>query len=137
MSMVGDGVDEIPPPPKGDGSGGKTTPIDGASRDSHVEQLSSELKQLKLQRKIDKLKKKLQRILKAVNWLLPLHQMKRPMLHLKKMPRARKEKREIRDNTTPLSLTMIICLTLASSLRYPLIKSPVSMGRTIPIVDTR
>jgi hypothetical protein len=32
--------------------------IDGASRDSHVKQLSSELKQLKLQRMIDKLKKK-------------------------------------------------------------------------------
>jgi hypothetical protein len=56
MSKVGDGVHEIPPPPMGDGSGGKTTPIDGALRDSRVEQLSSELKQLKLQRKIDKLK---------------------------------------------------------------------------------
>jgi hypothetical protein len=52
-------VEEIPPPPKCDASSGKTTPIDGASKDSRVEQLSSELKQLKLQRKIDKLKKKL------------------------------------------------------------------------------
>jgi hypothetical protein len=43
-------------PPKGDAFGGKTTPIDEASKDSHVEQLSSELKQLKLQRKIDMLK---------------------------------------------------------------------------------
>jgi hypothetical protein len=57
MSKAGDEGQVIPP--KGDGSGGKTTPIDGASIDSHVEQLSSELKQLKLQRKIDKLKKKL------------------------------------------------------------------------------
>jgi hypothetical protein len=57
MSKVRDEVQIIPP--KGDGSGGKTTPIDGASKDSHVEQLSFELKQLKLQRKIDKLKKKL------------------------------------------------------------------------------
>jgi hypothetical protein len=40
-------VEEIPPLPKGDGSGGKTTPVDGASRDSCVEQLSSKLKQLK------------------------------------------------------------------------------------------
>jgi hypothetical protein len=48
MSKAGDGVDEVPPPPNGDASGGKTNPIDGASRDSHVEQLSSELKQLKL-----------------------------------------------------------------------------------------
>jgi hypothetical protein len=59
MSKAGDNVSEIPPPPKGNSSGGKTTPIDGASRDSHMEQLTSELKQLKLQRKIDKLKKKL------------------------------------------------------------------------------
>jgi hypothetical protein len=48
MSKVGDGEPKIPPPPKGDGSGGKSTPIDGASNDSHVEQLSFELKQLKL-----------------------------------------------------------------------------------------
>jgi hypothetical protein len=57
MSKAGDEVQVIPP--KGNGSDGKTTPVDGASKDSSVEQLSSELKQLKLQRKIDKLKKKL------------------------------------------------------------------------------
>jgi hypothetical protein len=57
MSKAGDEVQVIPP--KGDGSNGKTTPIDGALKDSRVEQLSSELKQLKVQRKIDKLKKKL------------------------------------------------------------------------------
>jgi hypothetical protein len=56
MSKAGDGVEEIPPPPKGDAFGGKATPVDGASKDSRVEQLSSELKQLKLHRKIDKLK---------------------------------------------------------------------------------
>jgi hypothetical protein len=56
---AGDGVEEIRPPPKGDASGGKATPVDGALKDSYVEQLSSELKQLKLQGKIDKLKKKL------------------------------------------------------------------------------
>jgi hypothetical protein len=59
MSKAGDGVSEVPPSPKGDASDGKTTPIDGASRNSRMEQLSSELKQLKLQRKVDKLKKKL------------------------------------------------------------------------------
>jgi hypothetical protein len=48
MSKVGEGVEEIPPPTKGDGFG---TP-----KGSCVEQLSPELKQLKLQRKIDKLK---------------------------------------------------------------------------------
>jgi hypothetical protein len=57
MSKAGDEVQVIPP--KGDSSGGKTTAVDGASMDSHVEQLFSKLKQLKLQRKIDKLKKKL------------------------------------------------------------------------------
>jgi hypothetical protein len=57
MSKAGDEVQVIPP--KGDGSGGKATPIDGASKDSRVEQLSSELKQLNFQRKIDKLNKKL------------------------------------------------------------------------------
>jgi hypothetical protein len=58
MSIEGENV-VIPPLPKGDASnGGKGTPIDGASKDSHMEQLSTELKQLKLQRKIDKLKKK-------------------------------------------------------------------------------
>jgi hypothetical protein len=54
MSKVGDEVQVIPP--KGDSSDGKTSPIDGASKDSRVEQLSSELKQLKLQREINKLK---------------------------------------------------------------------------------
>jgi hypothetical protein len=57
MSKAGDEVEVIPP--KGYGSNGKTTPVDGVSKDSRVEQLSSELKQLKLQRRIDKLKKKL------------------------------------------------------------------------------
>jgi hypothetical protein len=58
VSKAGDGVEDIPPPPKGDASSGKITPVDGASRDSHVERLSSELKQLKLLRKMDNLKKK-------------------------------------------------------------------------------
>jgi hypothetical protein len=56
MSKDGNEVQVIPP--KGDGSSGKIAPIDGASKDSRVEQLSSELNWLKLQRKIDKLKKK-------------------------------------------------------------------------------
>jgi hypothetical protein len=56
MSKVGDEVQVIPP--KGNSSSGMTTPVDRASKDSHVEQLSSKQKQLKLQMKIDKLKKK-------------------------------------------------------------------------------
>jgi hypothetical protein len=59
MLKAGDGVEEIPPPPKEDGSSGKSTPANGILKGSSVEQLSSELKQLKLQRKIDMLKKKL------------------------------------------------------------------------------
>jgi hypothetical protein len=54
MSKARDEVEIIPP--KGDGFGGKTTPIDGTPKGLRVEQLSSELKQHKLQRKIDKLK---------------------------------------------------------------------------------
>jgi hypothetical protein len=41
------------------------------------------------------------------------------MLHPKKKPRAREEERKIRNPTTLLYLTMIICLPLTSSLRYP------------------
>jgi hypothetical protein len=57
MSKARDEVQVIPP--NGDGFDGKTTPVDRASKDTCVEQLSSELKQLKLQRRIDELKKKL------------------------------------------------------------------------------
>jgi hypothetical protein len=48
MLKAGECEHEIPPPSKGDGSGGKTTPINGTPKGSHVEQLSSELNQLKL-----------------------------------------------------------------------------------------
>jgi hypothetical protein len=71
------------------------------------------------------------RIPKAVKFHLPLHEMKRPMLHLKKKSRTRKEKREIRDPTTLLPLIMIIYLTLAPSLRYPLVNPLILMGWTI------
>jgi hypothetical protein len=57
MPRAGDEVEIILP--KGDGSGGNTTPVDGTPKGSCVEQVSSEFMQLKLQRKIDKLKKKL------------------------------------------------------------------------------
>jgi hypothetical protein len=59
MSKAGNQVQVVPP--KGHGFGGKATPVDGASKDYHVEQLSSKLKQLKLRRKIKKLKKKLKK----------------------------------------------------------------------------
>jgi hypothetical protein len=36
MSKVGEGVEEIPPPPKGDASGGRTTPVDGSSKDCNL-----------------------------------------------------------------------------------------------------
>jgi hypothetical protein len=57
MSKTKDDVDIISP--KGDGSGGKTTPNNGTPKSFQMEELSSELRQLKLQRKINKLKKKL------------------------------------------------------------------------------
>jgi hypothetical protein len=41
MLKAVDDVSEVPPLPKGDASGVKTTHIDRASRDSHIEQLSS------------------------------------------------------------------------------------------------
>jgi hypothetical protein len=47
------------PPPKGDASGGKTTPVVAIPKGSRVEQLSFKHMQLKLQIEIDKLKKKL------------------------------------------------------------------------------
>jgi hypothetical protein len=124
MSKAGDDVDEVPPPPpKGDFSGGKTTPVVGTPMGSQVEQLSSELIQLKLQRKIDKQKRSL-KILNVGNWLLPLHQIKKPMIHPKKISRAKEEVREIRDPTKLLSLTMIICLLLTPSPWYQLVKPP-------------
>jgi hypothetical protein len=58
MLKAREGEHEIPPPPKGDGSGAKTTLVDGTPKDSRVEQLSSVLEQLKLQRKINEFKKK-------------------------------------------------------------------------------
>jgi hypothetical protein len=76
------------------------------------------------------------RILKVRNWLIPLHQMKGPMLYPKKKPRAREEEREIRNHTT-LPLTMIIYLSLMPLLRYSLVKPPISIGWTIPNRDTR
>jgi hypothetical protein len=90
--------------------GGKGTPVDEASKDSCMEQLS-ELKQLKLQRKIDKLKKKLKDY--------------------------RSRQLTSSSSTTLLSLTMITCFPVAPSLRYPLVKPPILMGQTIPNGDTR
>jgi hypothetical protein len=58
--------------------------------------------------------------------------MKGLMLHLKKKSNAREKEREIRDPTTLLPLTMITCLPLAASFRYPFVKPLVSMGWTIP-----
>jgi hypothetical protein len=58
---------------------------------------------------------------KAAKWFLPVHQMKKPMLHPKKKLRIRKRKREIRDLITLLHITMIIYLTLITSPQYPLV----------------
>jgi hypothetical protein len=119
MSKPGEGVEEIPPPPKGDGSNGKTTPVDGTSRDSRVEQLSSELKQLKLQRKIDKLKKKLKES-KSRQVASSSSSNEETDTSSEEEANDKKGKRKIRDLITLLPITMIICPTLTPSLRYPL-----------------
>jgi hypothetical protein len=107
MSKARDEVQVIPP--KGDGSGGKITPVGGASKDlCGVTLLRAEATQAP---KEDwQTQEETQRL---------LHQMKRPMLHPKKKPRTRKVEREIRDPTTLLPLIMMIYLTLASSSSYP------------------
>jgi hypothetical protein len=136
MSKGGDEVEIIPP--KGDGSGGsggKATPIDGTPRvrvwsNSPPSSSNSSSKgRLTSSRRSS-------RSPKAENCLIPLHQMKRLVLHPKKL-RARKEDRGIRNPTILLPLTMIICLPLSSSLWYPLVKPHVSMGHAIPNGDTR
>jgi hypothetical protein len=53
------------------------------------------------------------------------------MIHPNKKSRAKEEIREIRDPIKVLSLTMIICIPITPSPRYPLVKPPVSMGWTI------
>jgi hypothetical protein len=50
------------------------------------------------------------------------------MLHQKKKSKTRKVGKEITDPTTLLPLIMIIYLTLAPSLRYPLVNLPILMG---------
>jgi hypothetical protein len=59
-----------------------------------------------------------------VKWFLTFHQIKKSMLHSNKRRRARKRKREIRDLITLLRITIIICLTLTTSPRYPLVTPP-------------
>jgi hypothetical protein len=120
MLKAGEGVEEIPPPPKGDGSGGKSTQpmvLRRACVWSNSPPRSSNLS--------SKERLTSSRTLKAENWLLPLHQMKRSMLHPKKKPRASEEERKIRNATTLLPLTMIICHPLASLFQYMLVKPPV------------
>ncbi len=114
MSKTGEGEHEIPPPSKGDGSGGKITPVGGSSKDlCGVTLLRAEATQAP---KEDwQTQEETQRL---------LHQMKRPMLHPKKKSKTRKEGREIRDPTTLLLLIMIIYLTLAPSLWYLLVTPP-------------
>jgi hypothetical protein len=115
MSKPGEVVEEIPPPPKGDSSNGKTTPIDGTSKDSRVENSPLSLSNSSSKEGLTSSRKKSSSP-KAVKWLHPPTQMKRLMLHPKKKPRARKEEREIRDPITMLPLTMIIYITLMPSL---------------------
>jgi hypothetical protein len=135
MSKPGEGVEDIPPPPKGDGSNGKTTPSMEHQGTPEWSNSPSSLSNSSSKEKLTSSRES-SRSLKAVKWLLPLHQIKKPMLHPKKKQRTRNRKREIRDLITILYITMIICLTLTPSLRYLLVNPLVSMGHTTPNGDT-
>jgi hypothetical protein len=108
MSKPREGVEEITPPPKGDGSNGKTTLVDETSRDSRMEQL-------KLQRKIDKLKKKLKES-KSFEVASSSSSNEETGASSGEEGKDKKGKREIRDLITLHQITTIIYLTLTPSL---------------------
>jgi hypothetical protein len=132
MSIEGQNV-VIPPPPKGDASGGgKGTPVDGALKNSCMEQLPFDLKQLKLQRKIDKLKKKLK---DSRSWQLTSFSSSNEETDASSKEEVKGRKGRKRDkrsyNTTSFNydnLTPSSAFTLV-----PVGKAPISMGQTIPM----
>jgi hypothetical protein len=123
-------------PPKGVAFGGKTTPIDKASKDSRVEQLSSELKQLKLQRKIDKLKKKLK---DSRSWQLTSSSSLNEEADTSSKEEVKGKRGRKRDkrfyNTTSFNYDNLPPSSAFTSV--PIDKAPVSMGQTIPNGNTR
>jgi hypothetical protein len=123
MTKPEEGVEETPLPPKGDGSNGKPLPPMKLRRTLVWSNSLLSLSNSSSKGRLRSSRKSLWSP-KAVKWLLPLHQMKRPTLHLKKKSRTRTGKRETSNLTTQLSLIMIIYLTLAPSLQYPLVTPP-------------
>jgi hypothetical protein len=127
MSKARDEVEIIPP--KGDGFGGKTTPIDGTPRarmwSNSPPSSSNSCSNGRLTSS---------RSPKAENWLFPLHQMKIPMLHLKKKSMARKEDKKS-YNTTSFNYDNLPSSSTFTSVHVG--KAPVLMGQAIPNGDTR
>jgi hypothetical protein len=138
MSKLGEGVEEIPPPLKGDGSSGKATPIDGTSKDSRVEQLCSKLKQLKLQRKIDKLKKKLNEF-KSREVASSYSSNEETDASSEEEPKGKKGKKGDKRsyNTASINYDNLPHSNAFSSVTVGNPPPPVLMGRTIPNGDTQ
>jgi hypothetical protein len=137
MSNAGDNEEEISsPPPKGDASCGKTTPVVGTPKGLRVEQLSSELMQLKLERKINKFMKKLKDSKSRQLTSSSSTNEETDDSSEEVKGKGKRGRREIRDPTIILHLTMIICLPLTLLPRYPLVKPPILIGWTIPNGDT-
>jgi hypothetical protein len=127
MSKAGDEVQVIPP--NGDSS-------DGASKDSRVEQLSSELKQLKLQRRIDKLKKKLKEFKSREVASFSSSNEEIDASSKEEVKDKKGEKGDNRSyNTTPFNYDNLPNSSIFTSV--PVGKSPILMGWTIPNGVTR
>jgi hypothetical protein len=130
-------VDEVPPPPpNGDASGGKTTPVVGTPKGSRVEQLSSELMQLKLERKIDKLKKKHKDSKSRQLTSSCSSNEETDDSSEEEVKGKRGRKRDKRSyKTTSFNYDNLPLSNAFTSV--PVFKALVSMGRTIPNRDTR
>jgi hypothetical protein len=120
-------------PPKGDGSSGKSTPVDGTPKGSHVEQLSSKLKQLKLQKRIDKLKKK-RKESKSQELASSSSSNEETNASSEEEDKGRKEDNKS-YNTTSFNYDNLPLSRAFTSV--PVGKAPVLMGWTIPNRDTR
>jgi hypothetical protein len=134
MSKAGDEVQVIPP--KGDSSNVKTSPVDGASKDSRVEQLSSELKQLKLQRKIDKLKKKVKES-KSREVVSSCSSNEETDASSKEEAKDKKEKKRDKRSYNTASYNYDNLPHSNNFTSIPIGNPPVSMGRTTPNGVTR
>jgi hypothetical protein len=136
MLKAEDNVEEVPPPPpKGDASGGKITPIVGTLKGSRVEQLSPKLMKLKLQRKIDKLKKKLKDF-KSRQLTSSSSSNEETNDSFKEEVKGKRGRKGDKRSYKTTSFNYDIILPLTPSPRYPLVKPLISMGQTIPNGDT-